>query len=294
VATLEKEFEGPGESPPGDTAVLTQDPGPVAKTVRTLGELLITAGLVVLLFVVYELYVTDLFSAGKQADASSTLDNQWAKDQRTLHPELIDGQAFARLYIPSFGADYHFTVQEGVDEKSLAVGPGHYKGTALPGEPGNVGIAGHRVSNGAPFNDLDQLTSCNAIVLETQTAFFLYRVLPHDEEMAGWATGKGAQPQCKGVSTLRDPNLPNGGPYGQTTGRKIVLPTRGDAVSPVPYKAADILPVASRASLLTMTTCNPQFSARERLVVQSVLVKQWEKSPGSGYQDVLKEIGDNT
>jgi sortase A len=294
VATLEKEFDGPEEGPPGDTAVLTQDSGPVAKTVRTLGELLITAGLVVLLFVVYELYVTDLFSAGKQAQASSTLDDQWAKDQRQLHPELIDGQAFARLYIPAFGADYHFTVQEGVDEKSLGVGPGHYKGTALPGEPGNVGIAGHRVSNGAPFNDLDQLTSCNAIVLETQTAFFLYRVLPHDEEMAGWATGKGAQPQCKGVSTLRDPNLPDGGPYGRTTGRKIVLPTRGDAVSPVPYQPADILPVASRASLLTMTTCNPQFSARERLIVQSVLVKQWEKSPGSGYQDVLKEIGDNT
>jgi len=295
VATLEKEFEGPEEGPPGGTAVLTRDAGPVAKTVRTLGELLITAGLVVLLFVVYELYITDIFSAGKQAEASSTLDDQWAKDQqRSLHPELIDGQAFARLYIPSFGADYHFTVQEGVDEKALAIGPGHYKGTALPGEPGNVGIAGHRVSQGAPFNDLDQLSSCNAVVLETQTAFFLYRVLPHDEEMQGWATGKGATPQCKGVSTLRDPNVADGGPYNQTTGRKIVLPNRGDAVSPVPYKPADILPVAQQASLLTMTTCNPQFSARERLIVQSVLVKQWQKAPGSGYQDVLKEIGDNT
>jgi sortase (surface protein transpeptidase) len=244
--------------------------------------------------VVYELYVTDLFSAGKQAEASSTLDDRWAKEQRQLHPELVDGQAFARLYIPAFGADYHFTIQEGVGEASLVVGPGHYKGTALPGEPGNVGVAGHRVGKGAPFNDLDQLSSCNAIVVETQTAFFLYRVLPHEEEIRGWAAGKGAQPECKGVSTLRDPNIPDGGAYNQTAGRKIVLPTRGDAVSPVPYKPVDILPVASQASLLTLTTCNPQFSARERLIVHSVLVKQWQKSPGSGYQDVLKEIGDNT
>jgi sortase (surface protein transpeptidase) len=266
--------------------------GAVATTVRTIGELLITAGLVVLLFVVYELYVTDLFSAEKQAEASSTLDQQWDQN-RQLHPELIDGAAFARLYIPTFGADYHFTIQEGVGEKSLEVGPGHYPGTALPGEPGNFGVAGHRVGKGAPFNDLDQLSSCNAIVVETQTAFFLYRVLPHEEEVKDWATGKGAEPQCKGVSTLRDPNAPDGGPYGDTVGRKVVLPTRGDAVSPVPYRPVDVLPPASQVALLTLTTCNPQFSARERLIITSVLVKQWQKTPGSSYQDVLKEIGDN-
>jgi sortase A len=293
VATHEsgdRELEGPGAT--ATMAEPHRGSGAAAVTVRTIGELLITAGLVVLLFVVYELYVTDLFSAEKQAEASTVLDQQWEKD-RQLHPELIDGAAFARLYIPSFGADYHFTIQEGVGEKSLEVGPGHYKGTALPGEPGNFGVAGHRVGKGAPFNDLDQLSSCNAIVVETQTAFFLYRVLPHEEEVKDWATGKGTEPQCKGVSTLRDPNVADGGAYGETVGRKVVLPTRGDAVSPVPYRPVDALPVASQASLLTLTTCHPQFSARERLIIHSVLVKQWQKTPGSGYQDVLKEIGDN-
>ncbi|MDT7724769.1 MAG: sortase [Actinomycetota bacterium] len=286
----DREFEGPGAT--ATMAEPERGSGAVATTVRTIGELLITAGLVVLLFVVYELYVTDLFSAEKQAEASSTLDQQWDQN-RQLHPELIDGAAFARLYIPTFGADYHFTIQEGVGEKSLEVGPGHYPGTALPGEPGNFGVAGHRVGKGAPFNDLDQLSSCNAIVVETQTAFFLYRVLPHEEEVKDWATGKGAEPQCKGVSTLRDPNAPDGGPYGDTVGRKVVLPTRGDAVSPVPYRPVDVLPPASQVALLTLTTCNPQFSARERLIITSVLVKQWQKTPGSSYQDVLKEIGDN-
>jgi sortase (surface protein transpeptidase) len=284
----DKESERPG------AVVAKPDPGSGfgAAAVRTVGELLITAGLVVLLFVVYELYVTDVFSAGKQADASSRLDDQWVKG-RQLHPELIDGKAFARLYIPSFGADYHFTIQEGAGEASLAVGPGHYKGTALPGEPGNVGVAGHRVGKGAPFNDLDQLSSCNAIVVETQAAFFLYRVLPYDNEVKGWVAGKGADLKCKGVSTLHDPNVADGGPYGETVGRKVVLPSRGDAVSPVPYKPADILPIAAQASLLTLTTCHPQFSARERLIIHSVLVKQWQKTPGSTYQDVLKEIGAN-
>lgn len=86
------------------------------RTVRALGELLITAGLVVLLFVVYELYLTDLVSARKQADAASSLEGDWARGRR-LHPELVDGQAFAKIYIPSFGADYHFTIQQGADDK---------------------------------------------------------------------------------------------------------------------------------------------------------------------------------
>ncbi|NKQ53338.1 class E sortase [Amycolatopsis sp. K13G38] len=260
------------------------------KAIRTAGELLITAGLVVLLFVVYELYVTDLFSAQKQASATSALDNDWANG-RQLHPELIDGKAFAKLYIPSFGADYHFTIQEGTDAAALEVGPGHYKGTALPGEPGNFAVAGHRVGKGAPFNDIDLLNSCDAIVVETQTDYFVYRVLPHDDEIANWATGKGKQPQCARVSTLRT-NAPDGGAYAKTTGREIVSPTQGDVVSPVPHQPVDILPTAQEVSLLTLTTCHPRFSDRQRLIVHAVLTDQYPKTPGSTYAQLLQAIGE--
>lgn len=246
--------------------------------VRTFGELLITAGMVVLLFVVYELYVTNLFSANKQNEASAALDDNWKKE-RQLKTDLLDGKAFARLYIPTFGADYKFTIQQGVDAKTLEVGPGHYKDSAMPGEPGNFGVAGHRVGKGAPFNDLDLLHSCDAIVVETAADFFVYRVLPMPNEADGWAQGKGAQPQCAGVSTLQDPAQGGGGPYGDTVGRKIVLPTRGDAVAPIPYRAQDATPPAARASLLTLTTCHPQFSDRERLIIHSVLTKQYKKDP---------------
>jgi sortase (surface protein transpeptidase) len=222
---------------------------------------------------VYELYVTDLFSAGKQSEASDQLDGEWAHD-RTLHPDPVDGKAFARIHIPGFGVDYNFTIQEGTDETALEVGPGHYKGTALPGEPGNFAVAGHRVGKGAPFNDLDNLSSCDQIVIETSTDFYIYKVLPYDDEVDDWAAGKGADPKCKGVSTLRDPNAKEGGAYSETFGRKVVLPSQGTAVNPVPYKDADALPKAEQAALLTLTTCHPQFSARERLIITSVLTQQ--------------------
>ncbi len=284
-------------SPVGKPGTATKDrpgPAPLGKggvAIRTAGEVLITLGLVVLLFMVYELYVTDLFSAGKQSEASDQLNGEWSHD-RTLHPELVDGRAFARIHIPTFGVDYNFTIQEGTDDASLEVGPGHYKGTSLPGEPGNFAVAGHRVGKGAPFNDLDNLSSCDQIVIETSTDFYVYKVLPYDDELDDWTTGKGADPKCKGVSTLRDPNTENGGAYRETFGRKVVLPSEGTAVNPVPYESADALPKAQQVALLTLTTCHPQFSARQRLIITSVLTQQVPKSQVANYTDLLPKIGE--
>ncbi|MEU4518522.1 class E sortase [Amycolatopsis sp. NPDC024027] len=284
-------------APVGKGGTATEEkPAPAALgkggvAIRTAGEILITLGLVVLLFMVYELYVTDLFSAGKQSEASDQLDGEWAHD-RTLHPELIDGKAFARIHIPSFGVDYNFTIQEGTDDAALEVGPGHYKGTSLPGEPGNFAVAGHRVGKGAPFNDLDNLSSCDQIVIETSSDFYIYKVLPYDDEMKDWAAGKGTDPKCKGVSTLRDQNAEDGGAYSETFGRKVVLPSQGTAVNPVPYKGAEVLPKAQQAALLTLTTCHPQFSAKERLIITSVLTQQVPKNQVKDYGDLLSKIGE--
>ncbi|SFJ27473.1 class E sortase [Amycolatopsis regifaucium] len=278
----------------GGTATEERPPRELGKggvAVRTVGELLITAGLVVLLFMVYEVYVTDLFSAGKQSEASSELDGDWSKD-RQLHPELVDGKAFARIHIPVFGADFNFTIQEGTTEAALEVGPGHYKGTAMPGEPGNFAVAGHRVGKGAPFNDLDNLSSCDQIVIETQTDFYIYKVLPYKDEVEGWAAGKGAEPKCKNVGTLRDPNATDGGAYGETNGRRIVFPTKGETVNPVPYKDPEILPKAEQVALLTLTTCHPQFSARERLIIHAVLTQQVPKDQVGNYAELLPKISE--
>jgi sortase A len=258
-------------SPPKDTA---------RTVVRSFGELFITAGLVILLFVVYEVYWTDLISAGKQNQATSSLDTQW-KDQDTVggggpqrgtHYDLAEGKGFAKLYVPALGADYHFTIVEGTTDADLDIGPGHYIGSALPGQPGDFAVAGHRVGKGAPFNDLDLISSCDAIVVETETDWFVYRMLPTSAEVAGWATGKGAQPQCKGVAPL-------GGPYAGLVGQETVLPSEGDVIAPVPHQANLQLPAGQQASLMTLTTCTPKFSASHRLILHTVLTNQYPKDP---------------
>ncbi|PXY17573.1 class E sortase [Prauserella coralliicola] len=266
-------------------------PGSVRRTIRVVGELLVTIGIVVLLFVVYQVYVTDWVSAGKQREASAELDDRWSRE-REVRATPIDGKAFARIFIPSFGADYEFTIQEGVDPATLAIGPGHYKDTALPGEPGNFAVAGHRVGKGAPFNDLDLLNSCDAIVIETADRYFVYRVLPMKEEMASWEERKRRRPKCANVSTLRVPSAADGGPYGATFGRVIVTPDRRDAVAPVPYQARAGVPVTSRAPLLTLTTCHPKFSARLRMIIHAVLTDEFQKRPSAGYADLLGRIGE--
>lgn len=248
---------------------------PVRTAVRTFGEVLITLGLVVLLFVVYEVYWTDLVSAGKQRDATAALDDRWTKNadpQRQDHFEgLGEGDGFAKMYIPAFGADYNFTIVEGTTPASLEIGPGHYTHTAYPGEPGNFSVAGHRVGKGAPFNDINLINSCDAIVVETSNNWFVYRALPKAEEKATWADGKGKQARCKGVSVL-------GGAYSEVIGQQIVAPSNGSVVAPVP--GSDVVPsTGEQAALMTLTTCHPRFSDKERLIVHAVLVRQMQKDP---------------
>src|SRR6202043_1570314 len=66
-----------------------------------------------------------------------------------------NGTVVAEIQIPAIGVNQY--VVEGTTESDLSKGPGHYIGTAMPGQAGNVAIAGHRTTNGAPFNRLDEL-----------------------------------------------------------------------------------------------------------------------------------------
>ena len=257
--------------------------------IRGVGELLITLGVVVLLFVVYEVYVTDLFGERKQAAATTQVDQVWAQAQETATvtaqaaPQLatdpqqrvprydtVLGQGFAKLRIPALGADYVFTVVEGTDPDDLYIGPGHYSQTQLPGEQGNFAVAGHRVSKGSPFNDLGLLQSCDAIVVETQDDWFVYRVLPMAEEQAGWAAQ--TRPHCSGVS------VPTG-TYAGVYGREITVPSDYAQVLPVPTVLSTTVPPDAQR-LITLTTCHPQFSDAERMIIHGVLVTSYAKAPG--------------
>ena len=284
----------PTETEPAGAVAVTKKRtgGDVARTaLRGIGQTLITLGVVVLLFVVYEVYVTDLFGAQKQAEATSAIDQVWASAeseqtdtvvvqnpdqlvtdprQRTPNYEASLGQGFAKMYVPAFGADYVFTIIEGTDPDDLYIGPGHYTDTQLPGQQGNFAVAGHRVSKGAPFNDLGLLASCDAIVVETQDDWFVYRVLPMAEETATWADTPRAHCDGVGVQT---------GAYDGVYGREITVPSDYAQVLPVPHVNSTAVP-ADAERLITLTTCHPQFSDAERMIIHGVLVKSYAKSPG--------------
>lgn len=249
---------------------------PVRTVIRTAGEVLITLGVIVLLFVVYEIYWTDVVSAGRQREVTEALDDRW----KTTPPEpqrqdrfegVTEGDGFAKMYIPAFGPDYAFTIVEGTTEESLEVGPGHYPDTAYPGQPGNFAVAGHRVGKGAPFNDIDLIKACDAILVETQNSWYVYRMLPKRDQKADWASTKAGNPKCANVNVL-------GEPYGKLVGQQIVAPAQGSVIAPIPNDPDSIGGNAGgQVSLMTLTTCHPKFSDRQRLIVHAVLDTQIPK-----------------
>ena len=253
------------------------EPGPGAVLRRCAGltgELAVTIAVVMVLFVVYQFSVGRWTAAEDQRRASAALKEDWASSAEgpatAPAPTLAVGDPFAVLRIPAVGADWQFAVVEGTGPDELVRGPGHYVGTTFPGQPGNVGIAGHRVTHSTPFDRLDELHSCAAIVVETRDAWSVYRVLPLAQERADWPE-EGDRPECAGVTPLA-------GAYADTVGREIVTPDRTDVLAVVPHRPDLDPPATEQAHLLTLTTCHPRFSARQRLIVHAVQVGSYDKS----------------
>ncbi|HEX6500964.1 MAG TPA: class E sortase [Micromonosporaceae bacterium] len=156
----------------------------VARTVaRGLGEALITFGVIVLLFAAYEVWGKTAIVDAHQNDLRHQLAQQWG--QPTVSPPAgspsstagaqppLPGNAIARLYIPKLGKSW--VVVEGVSPADIRYAPGHYPGTAMPGQKGNFSVAGHRIP--AIFWDLDRLRSGDIIGVETGTGWYVYQVV---------------------------------------------------------------------------------------------------------------------
>jgi sortase A len=216
----------------------------VARTLRAAGWTLIAAGTVVLLFLVYALFFTGYTTSTAQAEMLEGWDEQ-VRDPVIEHeppepgddaeedeasPPPTDG-AVAVIEFVRPGSDSQpvhdgpLAVVSGVTLDDLQRGPGHYPGTALPGEGGNMGIAGHRTTYGAPFFHLDQLQEGDEVhVTDRAGETHVYRFAE----------------------------------------RAIVLPRDAWVIGPDPLE--------TEAPMLTLTTCHPRFSARERMVVFAELV----------------------
>lgn len=141
------------------------------------GELLVTLGVLLLLFAAWQLWWTDVASERDASRIVRTLERDFADGPAA--PVGTDG-AFAVVRIPRFGADYARPVLEGTARPVLALGVGHYVGTAGPGEVGNFALAGHRTTYGRPFHDVDRLEVGDRVVVETAAEVHVYEVTSHE------------------------------------------------------------------------------------------------------------------
>jgi sortase A len=231
---------------------------------RGIGQTLITLGLVVLLFAVYEVWITNIFAHRAQAKVYNALQEEWrnGKDPLALPPNKIStiplGSGIAVLYIPRLGRDYHFAIVQGStvpDDSQLEKGPAHYGDTQLPGEVGNFGVAGHRVGKGEPFLNIDKLRSGDAVIVETKRYWYVYRVL---------GSPRGSDPEGNMAA------VPTKQGTVQVPGREIVDPGDGNVLLPIPNRP-DIPLADAEAALMTMTTCHPKFTASQRMIVHAEL-----------------------
>ncbi|MEU7925938.1 class E sortase [Micromonospora sp. NPDC049801] len=210
--------------------------------IRATGEVLITFGLVVLLFAGYEVWGKSAVVDAHQNDLSSQLAREWGPtDDPTVVPSKapsakpsppVRGKPIAGLYIPKL--DKNWVVVEGVTQDDIRYAPGHYPTSALPGQVGNFSVAGHR--NRATFWRLDELHDGDAIVVESKTDWYVYRV-------------------------------------AQT---RIVKPTQVEVVAPVPGEPNK----KPTKRMLTLTTCNPKWDNYQRLIIHAELDRTQPKSAG--------------
>ncbi|MCE1179020.1 MAG: class E sortase [Micrococcales bacterium] len=226
-------------------------------TVRTIGELMMTLGALVLLFVVWQLWWTDVESNRVQAKTLDSLQQQFGatgqpkttdrpaakrQDAKDVATAVTLDQAFGIIRIPRFGADYARPIFEGTNHEILDEGVGHYTGTAKPGEVGNFSVAGHRVTYGKPFNQIHTLVPGDRIIVETKAGFATYVVQSH----------------------------------------QIVLPSQGEVIAPVPDKPG----AKPTERWMTLTACHPMFSARERYIVHAKLESTYPRSAGLPESDL--------
>lgn len=208
----------------------------IRRVLGALGELLVTAGVLVLLFVAWQLWWTDVVAERDQEQIVQALIDDFADGGSgpgtvgaDAFPGLGEDKAFAVIRIPRFGADYLRPVIEGTEPSVLALGVGHYADAAAPGGIGNFAVAGHRTTYGRPFHDIDRLRDGDRVIVETGPTVYVYEV----------------------------------------TGREIVRPWQTEVIAPVPGKVG----ATPAERLLTMTSCHPRYGATHRFVAYGRLVE---------------------
>ncbi|MEV8316344.1 class E sortase [Streptomyces sp. NPDC059900] len=208
---------------------------------RGIGELFITVGVLMLLFVTYQLWWTNVRAHQQANGAASDLQEEWAKGKGK--PGAFEpGQGFALLHIPRL--DVVVPIAEGIDKsKVLDRGMvGHYNEgatkTPMPdAEKGNFAVAGHRNTHGEPFRYINRLEPGDPIIVETQDKYFVYKmasILPQTQ------------------------------------------PSNTSVIGPVPPGSG----FTKEGRYITLTTCTPEFTSKYRMIVWGKMVEERPRSKG--------------
>ena len=216
--------------------------------VRSLGELFITLGVLMFLFVAYQLWWTNVTADAYASGAKHKLESQWsssAGSRSTAHPaypaSIPVGTKFAIIYIPKL--DVETPIAEGVDKTTILDNGlvGHYTGdqeTAFPwAATGNFALAGHRNTHGEPFRYINKLVPGDQVIVETAYDYYIYTI----------------------TSTL-----------AQTS------PTNVSVIAPIPPQSGFTKP----GRYITLTTCTPEFTSTYRMAVWGKLTQDLPKSSG--------------
>jgi len=211
---------------------------------RIVGELFITTGVVMLLFVTYQLWWTNVRAHQQASSASNKLEQQWKTTQDDPNPaagSFDSGEGFAIMYIPKL--DVKAPIAQGTDtDKVLNKGMvGHYDGdlnTAMPWDKtGNFAVAAHRNTHGEPFRYINHLVPGDKVVVETSSTYYTYEI---------------------------------------TSSLASTPPSNVSVLQPIPVGSGFTQP----GRYLTLTTCTPEFTSTNRLIVWGKLVEEQPSSQG--------------
>jgi sortase A len=199
------------------------------------GLVLITAGLVVLGYVAWQLFGTNIVAHRHRDQVLGELHRAWRGGDAEVRTGR--GTTRAQIRIPRFGADYEVPVLEGTSSAVLSTGFGHFTATAGPGEVGNFAVAAHRITHGQPLRHMPDLRKGDLVHVDTARTTYTYRLVTAGDDLvvpftAGW---------------VLDP-----------------LPTNPDGGTQPPQEAGQ--------ALITLTTCSELFRTDDRMVAFGVLV----------------------
>lgn len=166
------------DSPAYDRRVQAPEPTPSRPPRRRRGWTgyvgwgLLLAGVAVLAYLAWQLWVTNWLSQREHRATVDRLEQAWERGRDDVAAE--DTTAGAVLRIARFGDDFAVPVLEGDSDEVLAAGVGHLPGTGEPGARGNYVLAGHRITHGEPFRDFPELEPGDEVVVETGDKVYTY------------------------------------------------------------------------------------------------------------------------